>query len=119
VVKTISQPIQNRLPARFLICFKTILPLYLYQEIIDSLYLYKETDMAFDEGLAHRIRETLMDQGGLTEKKMFGGIAFMIHGNMACGVSGDEMMVRISPDEMDSSVAQEHVRPFVMTGKRM
>ena len=75
--------------------------------------------MAFDEGLAHRIRETLMDQQGLTEKKMFGGLAFMVHGNMACGVTGDEIMVRIGPDNYEDATAQAHVRPFDMTGKRM
>ena len=75
--------------------------------------------MAYDEGLAHRIREVLADQSGLTEKKMFGGLAFMVQGNMACGISGDNMMVRISPDEMDSAVAQAHVRPFDMTGRPM
>lgn len=75
--------------------------------------------MAYDEGLAHRIREVLADQPGLTEKKMFGGIAFMVQGNMACGVSGEEMMVRISPDETDSAVSHPHVRPFDMTGRPM
>jgi hypothetical protein len=75
--------------------------------------------MAFDEGLAHRIRETLMDQPGLTEKKMFGGIAFMIQGNMACGVSGDEIMVRVGTDGYEEAVGEAHVRPFDMTGKPM
>ena len=75
--------------------------------------------MAYDEGLAHRIREVLADQPGLTEKKMFGGIAFMVQGNMACGVSGEEIMVRVGPDEMDSAAAQAHVRPADMAGRPM
>ncbi len=75
--------------------------------------------MAFDEGLAHRIRETLIDQAGLTEKKMFGGLAFMVHGNMACGVSGEEIMVRVGVDGFEEAVGQDFVRPFDMTGKRM
>lgn len=75
--------------------------------------------MAYDEGLAHRIRETLTGQPGLTEKKMFGGVAFMIHGNMACGVSGEEMMVRVGPDNYEEALGQLHVRPFDMTGRPM
>ena len=75
--------------------------------------------MAYDEGLAHRIREVLADRPGLTEKKMFGGIAFMVQGNMACGVSGEEIMVRVGPDEMDSAAAQAHVRPADMAGRPM
>jgi TfoX/Sxy family transcriptional regulator of competence genes len=75
--------------------------------------------MAFDEGLAHRIREALAEQDGLTEKKMFGGIAFMVQGNMAVGVSGEEMMVRVGPEKYDEAVGQAHVRPFDMTGRPM
>jgi TfoX/Sxy family transcriptional regulator of competence genes len=75
--------------------------------------------MAYDEGLAHRIRETLVDQPGLAEKKMFGGIAFLINGNMACGVSGEEIMVRVGPERYDSAVGQPHTRPFDMTGRPM
>ena len=75
--------------------------------------------MAYDEGLAHRIRETLAEQPGLTEKKMFGGIAFMINGNMACGVSGEEVMVRVGPDNYNTAVTQPHARPFDMTGRPM
>lgn len=75
--------------------------------------------MAYDEGLAHRIREALADQPGLTEKKMFGGIAFMVQGNMACGVSGEEIMVRVGPDKMDSAVSHPHVRPADMSGRPM
>ncbi len=56
--------------------------------------------MAYDEALAHRIRATLPGIPGIIEKKMFGGIAFMVDGNMACGVSQDSLMVRISPDAL-------------------
>lgn len=75
--------------------------------------------MAYDEGLAHRIREVLAEQPGLTEKKMFGGIAFMVHGNMAVGVSGEEMMVRVGPKKYEEALSEPHVRVFDMTGRPM
>jgi TfoX/Sxy family transcriptional regulator of competence genes len=75
--------------------------------------------MAFDEALADRIRGTLTDRDGVTERKMFGGIAFMVGGNMACGVIGDELMVRVGPDAHDESMAQPHVRPMDFNGRPM
>ena len=75
--------------------------------------------MAFDEGLAQRIREELEDDPGLTEKKMFGGIGFMLHGNLACGVIQDEMIVRVGPDAYGRAVKKKHARPFDFTGKPM
>ena len=75
--------------------------------------------MAYDEGLAQRIREALADADGLTERRMFGGIAFMLHGNMAVGVSGDELMVRVGQDCYDEALAQPHARVFDMTGRVM
>ena len=79
----------------------------------------KEVYMAYDEALALRIRAALPDLPGLTEKKMFGGIAFLVHGNMACGVSGENLMVRIRPDATDAALAQPAVRVFDMTGRPM
>jgi len=75
--------------------------------------------MAYDEALAQRIRAALPGIPGIIEKKMFGGIAFMVDGNMACGVSKDNLMVRISPDATDAALAQPHVRVFDMTGRPM
>ena len=75
--------------------------------------------MAYDEGLAQRLRETLADGDGLTERRMFGGIAFMLHGNMAVGVSGDELMVRVGPEGYDEALAQPNARVFDMTGRIM
>ncbi len=75
--------------------------------------------MAYDEGLAQRIQDALADADGLTERRMFGGIAFMLHGNMAVGVSGDELMVRVGPDRYDDALAQPHARVFDMTGRVM
>ncbi len=75
--------------------------------------------MAYDEGLAQRIREALADADGLSERRMFGGIAFMLHGNMAVGISGDELMVRVGPEVYDEALAQPYARVFDMTGRVM
>ena len=68
--------------------------------------------MAYDEALAARIRAALQDQDAVTERKMFGGIAFMVGGNMACGVIRDDLMVRVGPDAHDAAVTEPHVRPM-------
>ena len=75
--------------------------------------------MAYDEGLAQRMREALAEADGLMERRMFGGIAFMLHGNMAVGISGDELMVRVGPEGYDEALAQPHARVFDMTGRVM
>ena len=75
--------------------------------------------MAYDEGLAQRIRELLAEQPGLAEKRMFGGIAFLVQGNMACGVSGEDLMVRVGPEQQDEVMARPYVRPFDLTGRPM
>jgi len=75
--------------------------------------------MAYDEALAERIRAALPDVPGLSEKKMFGGIGFLVQGNMACGVSRNDLMVRISPDAYAAALAKPHVRVFDMTGRPM
>ena len=68
--------------------------------------------MAYDEALAERIRLALAGQDAVTERKMFGGIAFMVGGNMACGVIRDDLMVRVGPDAHDAAIAEPHVRPM-------
>jgi TfoX/Sxy family transcriptional regulator of competence genes len=75
--------------------------------------------MAYDEALASRVRETLGDNPEISERQMFGGIAFMLSGNMAVGVSKDDLMVRIDPDDQDEALAQPSVRVFDMTGRPM
>jgi len=55
----------------------------------------------------------------LVEKKMFGGIGFLLQGNMACGVHGENLIVRVNPQEYEEILARPHVRPFDMTGKPM
>jgi hypothetical protein len=73
--------------------------------------------MAYDEGLATRVRDALGDQPGLVEKKMFGGLAYLVDGNMACGVRGDDLMVRLSTQDTDEALRQSDVRPFEMGGR--
>lgn len=72
--------------------------------------------MAFDEGLAQRIRDHLDDRRDVTERKMFGGVAFMIGGNMSCGVVGDELMVRVGPDAYEEALREPHAREMDFTG---
>ncbi len=76
--------------------------------------------MAYDEELADRIRELLGDEPDLTEQKMFGGLAFLIGGNMAIAASGQGgILVRADPDESDSLVATTDALPMEMRGKQM
>ena len=74
--------------------------------------------MAYDEELAHRVRELLAGIAGVDEKPMFGGLAFMVGGHMAVCVSGrGGLMVRVPPDETDALTARDYVEPMVMAGK--
>ncbi|WP_351230937.1 TfoX/Sxy family protein [Streptomyces sp. NPDC002133] len=68
--------------------------------------------MAYDEGLAQRIRQHLGAQDDITEKRMFGGLSFLCHGNMAVGVVGDEMIVRVGPDSTEAALARPGARAF-------
>ncbi|MCA9719508.1 MAG: TfoX/Sxy family protein [Myxococcales bacterium] len=76
--------------------------------------------MAYDEELAERTRRALARpelESDLTEKKMFGGLAFLINGNMACGIVRDEMMIRVGPEHHDEALAQPYARPMDFTGR--
>jgi TfoX/Sxy family transcriptional regulator of competence genes len=76
--------------------------------------------MAYDEDLANRIRELIGGEARLTEKRMFGGLAFLIGGNMSVAASGQGgLMVRVDPDETDALLAKPHAEPFVMRGRLM
>lgn len=75
--------------------------------------------MAYNEALAQRTRDILHDEKRVTEKKMFGGIAFMVGGNMCVGVIGDELMVRVGPEAYDKHLARDHARPMDFTGRPM
>jgi TfoX/Sxy family transcriptional regulator of competence genes len=75
--------------------------------------------MAYDEGLAQRIRTLLDSRSDVADKRMFGGIAFLISGNMACGVSGDDLIVRVDRDESEELLGEPGARRFDMTGRPM
>lgn len=75
--------------------------------------------MAYDEGLAHRLRELCEVHPKVTEKKMFGGLCFLVAGNMGFGIVGDELMVRVGPDAYRDCLAQPHAREMDFTGRAM
>jgi hypothetical protein len=76
--------------------------------------------MAYDEELANRIREVVQEESGLTEKAMFGGLAFLINGNMAVSASGKGgLLLRIDPAQSESLVSEPQVARFEMRGREM
>jgi len=75
--------------------------------------------MAYDEGLVYRLREITADQPDMTEKKMFGGLCFLILGNMCLGIVGEELMVRIGPDAYQECLSLPHAREMDFTGKAL
>ncbi len=75
--------------------------------------------MAYDEGLACRVAEALAGVEGVVEKKMFGGMAFMVKGNMAAGILGDRLMVRVGADGYEEALSEPHCGPMDFTGRPM
>ena len=75
--------------------------------------------MAYDEGVAERLREAYADTRDVAEKRMFGGIAFMVGGHMSCGVVNDTLMVRVGPDLYEDALARPHAREMDFTGKSL
>ncbi|MDX6690252.1 MAG: hypothetical protein QOG15_1709 [Solirubrobacteraceae bacterium] len=75
--------------------------------------------MAYDEDLAGRVRDVLADEESVTEKAMFGGLAFLLHGNMSVGLVGDDLMVRVGPDGADAALAEPHARVSKMGDRVM
>jgi hypothetical protein len=76
--------------------------------------------MAYDEDMAHRVRELLAFEAGVDERRMFGGLAFLVGGTMALAVSGrDALLVRLGPDAAAAATGRAHVRPAVMRGREM
>jgi TfoX/Sxy family transcriptional regulator of competence genes len=76
--------------------------------------------MAYDEDLANRLRELLADEDAITEKKMFGGLAFLLHGNMSVSASRNGgLLVRIDPADADAALARPHVALMKMGGRTM
>jgi TfoX N-terminal domain len=73
--------------------------------------------MAYDEELANRIRGTLRARTDITERRMFGGLAFLCEGRMCCGIVGNDLMVRVPIGEFDAALRKPYVRPMDFTGK--
>ena len=75
--------------------------------------------MPYNVELASRVREILKRRPRLEEKKMFGGVGFLVNGNMACGVHGEGLIVRVAPEKHAQLLTRPHTRPFDLTGKPM
>ena len=76
--------------------------------------------MAYDEDLANRIRELIASEPGVVEKKMFGGLAFLIGGNMSVSASGQGgLLLRVDPEQTEALRGEPHAEPFVMRGREM
>jgi TfoX/Sxy family transcriptional regulator of competence genes len=75
--------------------------------------------MAYDEQLAERVHEVLVAQSGVVQKRMFGGLAFMVNGNMSVGIDRDRLMVRVGPEGYEEALARPHCQPMDITGRPM
>ena len=75
--------------------------------------------MAYDERLAERVDAAIGDREGIRDQKMFGGVAWMLNGNMAVGIIGDELIVRLGDQGGEAALAEPGTRPFDMTGRPM
>jgi len=75
--------------------------------------------MAFDEGLAERVRDALREQREISERRMFGGLAFMYRGHMFVGILGDTLMARVGPDQTSDALRRPGARKMDFTGKPM
>jgi len=73
--------------------------------------------MAYDEGVAQRLREAYENVSNVVEKKMFGGIAFMVNGHMSCGVNKENFMVRVGPEQYEEALRTPHAHEMDFTGK--
>ena len=75
--------------------------------------------MAYSEALAEHIRRRLARRKNIEEKKMFGGVGFLLHGNLLVGVWKESLIVRLGPEEGEAAALEEHVKPFDITGRPM
>jgi TfoX/Sxy family transcriptional regulator of competence genes len=75
--------------------------------------------MAYNKLLLQKVRALLQKTPGIEEKKMFGGVGFLLHGNMACGILHDDLIVRVGPDGYVDALALPHTRKFDITGRAM
>ena len=74
--------------------------------------------MAYDLDLANRIKSLLVDEG-IVERKMFGGVGYLLHGNMVCGVHGENLIARVGPQHNANALKEPGAHPFDMTGRPM
>jgi TfoX/Sxy family transcriptional regulator of competence genes len=75
--------------------------------------------MAYDEATVERVRRALSARSDVVEKRMVGGLSFLVDGAMCCGVSGDALMVRVGRDAREATLAEPHVRPMVLGGRSL
>jgi len=75
--------------------------------------------MAFDEQIAQRVRDVLSKECVANERRMFGGLAFLVGGHMCCGIVGQDLVVRVGPNEHEKALSQPHVRAMDFTGRPM
>ena len=75
--------------------------------------------MAFNEVAAKRVRDVLSEESTASEKRMFGGLAFMVSGHMCCGIVGEDLVVRVGPHQHEQALAEPHVRAMDFTGRPM
>jgi TfoX/Sxy family transcriptional regulator of competence genes len=75
--------------------------------------------MGYDERLAARVRRVLSRRSGVEEKRMVGGVSFLVKGSMCCGVTGDALMVRVGPEGRAAALARPHARPMKIGGKAL
>lgn len=75
--------------------------------------------MAFDEGLAERLRELLADRDDVREKRMFGGLAYLVGGNLCCGILKDRLMARVGASQYEAALQRPHAREMDFTGRPM
>lgn len=73
--------------------------------------------MSYDEALAERVRDVLSTRRDVEERKMFGGLCFMVNGGMCCGLTSTSFMVRVGPEQFADALAQPHARPMDFTGR--
>ena len=75
--------------------------------------------MAYDEGLAERLREIFADREDVEEKRMFGGLCFLVGNHMACGIVGETLMARVGPEQYETCLSKDHAREMDFTGRAM
>jgi TfoX/Sxy family transcriptional regulator of competence genes len=75
--------------------------------------------MSYDERVAERVRRLLAGQRNVVEKRMVGGLSFMVNGSMCCGVTGTALMVRVGPQARERALARPHVRPMIFAGRQL